>query len=46
MAGYAPPAAPLQAYLAQTLVLGGNPSTSVCDLLTTRSQPADLRYQP
>jgi hypothetical protein len=33
-------------YVARTLVLGSNPSTSLCNLLTTRSQPADLRYQP
>lgn len=33
-------------YEAQTMVLGSNPSSDVCNLLSTHSQPADLRYQP
>ena len=33
-------------YVAQTQVLGSAPSTGICNLLTTHSQPADLRYQP
>jgi len=33
-------------YVAQTMALGSAPNGSVCNLLTTHSQPADLHYQP
>ena len=33
-------------YQARTMVLGSKPTRTVCNLLTTRSQPADLHYQP
>lgn len=33
-------------YAAQTTVLGSTPNISICNLLTTRSQSAELHYQP
>ncbi len=33
-------------YVARTMVLGSKPDSGICNLVTTRSQPADLRYQP
>jgi hypothetical protein len=33
-------------YVAQTMAVGSTPNSSVCNLLSVRSQPADLHYQP
>jgi hypothetical protein len=33
-------------YVAYTMVVGSTPDVRVCNLLTARSQPAELRYQP
>jgi len=33
-------------YVAQPMTLGSTPDAHICNLLSTKSPPADLRYQP